>query len=33
MQLRPYQQEAVKAVEKEWRSVKSTLVVMPTGVG
>ena len=33
-ELRPYQQEAVQAVEKEWSSgVKSTLLVQATGCG
>lgn len=31
--LRPYQREAVDAVFREWESVSSTLVVMPTGTG
>lgn len=34
MDLRPYQQEAVAAVEKEWRSGhRKTLLVLPTGTG
>lgn len=31
--LRQYQLDAVAAVEREWQSVKSTLLVMPTGSG
>ncbi len=34
MNLRPYQQEAVAAVEKEWRDGhRKTLLVLPTGTG
>ena len=33
MKLRPYQHEAVHAVEKEWRTNRSTLLVLPTGAG
>lgn len=33
MELRPYQQEAVDAVFREWGSVQSTLLVLPTGTG
>ena len=34
MELRPYQQEAVKAVEGEWdKGVRRTLLVLPTGTG
>ena len=34
MELRPYQEEARKAVEKEWeRGIKKTLLVLPTGCG
>lgn len=33
MELRPYQQEAVDAVFREWESVQSTLLVLPTGTG
>ena len=34
MQLRPYQEEAKKAVLEEWdRGVKKTLLVLPTGTG
>lgn len=33
MKLRPYQNDAVQAVETEWREHKSTLAVMPTGTG
>lgn len=34
MELRPYQREAVAAVEKEWRSGhRKTLLVLPTGTG
>lgn len=31
MKLRPYQIEAVAAIEREWQSVDSTLLVLPTG--
>jgi len=31
--LRPYQEEAVGAVFREWGNVASTLVVCPTGTG
>jgi superfamily II DNA or RNA helicase len=31
--LRPYQLEAIEAVEREWNSVRSTLLVLPTGAG
>ena len=34
MELRPYQQEAVEAVEEQWNSgVRTTLLVLPTGCG
>ena len=33
MKMRPYQREALGAVKREWQSVASTLVVMPTGAG
>ena len=34
MQLRPYQQEARKAVQAEWaQGRKRTLLVLPTGCG
>lgn len=33
MQLRPYQQEAVERVFEEWKTAKSTLIVLPTGCG
>ncbi len=33
MILRPYQNEAAEAVVREWESVASTLVVLPTGTG
>ena len=33
MKMRPYQREALGAVKREWLSVASTLVVMPTGAG
>ena len=34
MSLRPYQKEAVQAVENEWNSGhKRTLLVLPTGTG
>lgn len=33
MRLRPYQIEAVKAAEAEWREHRSTLIVLPTGCG
>jgi superfamily II DNA or RNA helicase len=34
MELRPYQQEAVQAIEAEWeRGIKRTLLVLPTGTG
>lgn len=33
MKLRPYQLEAVRRVEAEWREHASTMIVMPTGVG
>jgi superfamily II DNA or RNA helicase len=33
MQLRPYQQQAIDAIHNEWISVKSTLLVLPTGAG
>lgn len=34
MELRPYQEEAREAVEKEWeRGIKKTLLVLPTGCG
>ena len=31
--LRPYQQRAVDAVIREWQTVPSTLLCMPTGTG
>lgn len=33
MELRPYQKDAVDAVFREWESVNSTLIVLPTGAG
>ena len=34
MELRPYQKEAIAAVEKEWeQGHKKTLLVLPTGTG
>jgi len=33
MKMRPYQEEAVAAIIKEFREVKSTLIVMATGLG
>lgn len=33
MKLRPYQQDAVDAVLREWESKRSTLVCLPTGMG
>jgi superfamily II DNA or RNA helicase len=33
MNLRPYQRDAVNAVEKEWQTNRSTLLVLPTGTG
>ncbi|NLF30417.1 MAG: DEAD/DEAH box helicase, partial [Planctomycetes bacterium] len=33
MKLRPYQQEAVAAIRREFSSVDSTLLVLPTGTG
>ena len=33
MILRPYQSEAVRAVEKEWLTNNATLLVLPTGTG
>ena len=34
MELRPYQVEAVKAIEEEWKTGKDkTLLVLPTGGG
>lgn len=33
MELRPYQQEARLAIEKQWESVARTLLVLPTGCG
>lgn len=34
MELRPYQQEAITAIEKEWEDGKGrTLLVLPTGCG
>ncbi len=33
MRMRPYQREALHAVKREWETVDSTLVVMPTGTG
>lgn len=34
MELRPYQQEAREAVERQWREGKErTLLVLPTGCG
>lgn len=31
--LRPYQLEAVEAIEAEWTRVRSTLLVLATGLG
>lgn len=31
--LRPYQRDAIQAIEEEWKSVSSTLLVLPTGTG
>jgi superfamily II DNA or RNA helicase len=31
--LRPYQRDAVQAIENEWKSQDSTLLVLPTGTG
>lgn len=33
MDLRPYQRDALKAIQTEWESRKSTLLVLPTGTG
>lgn len=33
MLLRPYQRDAVEAVFDQWRSVRSTMLVLPTGLG
>ncbi len=33
MELRPYQEEARQAVEKQWEQVDKTLLVLPTGTG
>ena len=33
MELRPYQQEAMDAIFVQWESVRSTLLVLPTGCG
>ena len=33
MELRPYQQEAVEAIFEEWKTNKSTMIVIPTGGG
>lgn len=33
MKMRPYQRDAVAAVFREWESVRSTLLVQPTGTG
>ena len=33
MKMRPYQRDALLAVKREWESVVSTLVVLPTGTG
>ena len=33
MQLRPYQQEAVTAILTDWKAVRKTLLVLPTGTG
>ena len=33
MELRPYQQEAVEAIFEEWKTNKSTMIVLPTGCG
>ena len=33
MKLRPYQQEAVEAIEAQWKQVDRTLLVLPTGTG
>jgi superfamily II DNA or RNA helicase len=33
VKLRPYQEEAVEAIEREWQNVQSTLALMATGTG
>lgn len=33
MKLRPYQNEAIRRIEREWETHKSTLCVLPTGAG
>ena len=34
MELRPYQREAIEAIQEEWnRGVRTTLLVLPTGCG
>lgn len=33
MRMRPYQRDALAAIKREWETVMSTLVVMPTGTG
>jgi len=33
MKLRPYQDEAVRNIEAEWKDHRSTLLVLPTGTG
>lgn len=34
MELRPYQAEAIRAIEDQWRSgTRRTLLVLPTGAG
>jgi len=33
MELRPYQKQSIDCILKEWRKVRSTLLVLPTGCG
>jgi superfamily II DNA or RNA helicase len=33
MQLRPYQQQSIENIQEEWKRVRSTLLVLPTGCG
>ena len=33
VKMRPYQHDALAAIKREWETVTSTLVVMPTGTG
>ena len=34
MELRPYQEEAIRAIETQWQSgIRRTLLVLPTGAG